>query len=957
MSAWTAPDDDQLAKLRSLAARPENRVYFFERLKNPAWVAPLAARGFFAAPPSPVHDREKGTIRFPPWHEGRYLVRMAPKAPDAVLAVLEALPPSDNPTVTQTALEIMGALPDEHFGRLAAKAVEWLRGSIRPYWGGHFADEAAETISRLARVGEADASLHVVKSLLRLEAPPDAAASDESDEGGLVPPPVPVSQLSDWEYGNAIAQFLPDVVDAAGLDAVRAFSGLLNDALRLSSREGKAADEADHSYIWRSAIEDHDQNSDREFRGVLVAAVRDAAVRLASTSADALKAVTTQLEGGTTLHHRIALHVLAHAYEGASMVTERIADRSLFDDHRLRHEYASLLRRRFGDASDKARRTFLDWVLAGPDLDSFRQSRIAFDGSVPDEDDETAYAACWQRDWLSYVADHLADREATLYRNHVERHGDAEHPDFLHWMSVTSGPNSPVSRDEMNTWPPARVVEYLSAWRPDADSWRRDESMEGLGRVVKEIVTERAAEFVAIADRLAALDPTYVRSCLDGFESAVKDGMQLDWDPMVRLMTSVMEHPFEANNDEHDWDRDPGWRWTRGQVASLIQTGTADRDNRIPFALREPVWQVLASLMDDPHPSPAEEATSIEGMGPHGLSLNTNRSTAMRTVMSYALWCRRALPSDGALNEAGFDALPEVRTVLEEHLDPARDPSLAVRSVYGAQLPWLALIDEEWVAAHLHLIFPSAPDNAELRDAAWNTYICWCEPYDPMFGLLRAEYEAAIERVPAGRSRDLSNSHEADQNLGEHFVTFYWRGILPMSMLERWFEKASDELAAHSMGFIGRALRNTTGDIPPAFLQRIQQLWDWRLEVITTEAGQHPHEAGAFATTFVSSKLDEDWSLAGLETAVDEGGPGWLGRDTIEHLAAIATSKPATATRLTHRILERAANDWDHATWRNQVRDLLNATTNAPDDETREHRSEIIDHYVTRGHYDFTSAF
>lgn len=952
MSAWTPPHESQLAKLQSLVARPENRVYFFDRLENPEWVAPLAERGFFAAPPGPVHDREKGTIRFPPWHEGRYLVRMAPKAPDAVFAVLEALPRSDSPTVTQTALEIMGALPDAHFGRLAAKAVEWLRGSLRPYWGGHFADEAAETVSRLARLGETDTSLSVVKALLRLEAPSEAMASDESDDGAFVPPPVPVSQLSDWEYGNAIEQFLPDVVDAAGLDAVRVFSGLLNDALRLSSRDGESSYEADHSYIWRSAIEEHAQNSDREFRGVLVAAVRDSAVRLASTSAHALEAVMTQLEKGTTLHRRIALHVLAHAHEGVPMVTERIADRGLFDDHRLRHEYAGLLRRRFGDASDNARRTFFDWVAAGPDLDNFRQSRIAYDGSVPDEDDEAAYVACWQRDWLGYVADHLPDREAALYRRHVEYYGASEHPDFLHWTSVTSGPNSPVSKEELDAWPPARVVEYLSAWRPDADNWRLDESMDGLGRVVKEVVTERAAEFVAIADSLATLDPTYVRSCLDGFEAAIKDGIRLDWDPVVRLMASAVAHPFEAEDDEHDWDRDPGWRWTRSQVASLIQTGTADRDNRIPFALREPVWQILATLVDDPHPSPSEEATSIESMGPHGLSLNTNRSTAMRSVMSYALWCRRELPAEGD-DETGFDAMPEVSTVLEAHLDPARDPSLAVRSVYGSQLPWLALIDEEWATAHLGLIFPAAPEHAELRDAAWNTYICWCQPYDPMFGLLRAEYEAAIGRVPSGGSRDLSNSHEADQDLSEHLITFYWRGILPMPMLERWFEKAGDELAAHSMDFLGRALRNTTGDIQSEVLRRIRELWDWRLRVITTETGQHPREASAYAATFVSSKLDEDWSLAALESVVDEGGPGRLGRDTIEHLTQTAAAKPATATRLTLRILEGAANNWDHSAWRHQVRDLLNATADAPDDETREHRSEIIDHYVTRGHYDF----
>lgn len=979
---WTPPDDAQLELLQAQAARQENRTYFFDRLDNPEWVEPLAKRGYFDTPPGPLHNREQGTVRFVPWPEGRYLLRMASIAPDVVLAIVQALPSSDNPVSTQTALRIVGALPNGHFAQLAPKILEWLDVRLTRRFGDQFADEAAAAISRSARIGEVDLGVQIAKALLRLEPQADRELPDEFEEAASLLRPEPVGLLSDWAYGQAIEQFLPDLVDAAGLDAVRAFSALLNDALRLRALEGEPAEEANHSCLWRPAVEDHTQNFDHGIVSLLVSAVRDAAVRFASTSAEALEAVVVQLEKATSLHRRIALHVLAHAGGCEGLVTERIADRDLFDDYRLRHEYAALLRHRFGDAADEARRCYIDWVFAGPDLEKFRRLRTASDGTTPAKDEESGYVARWQRDRLSYVADHLPERAAALYRSHVVRYGDAEHPDFLTWTTSDSGPESPVPRDEMVTWPPAKVVDYLKAWRPDAERSHFSPSMEDLGRVVKEAVEERAPEFVAIADSLATLDPTYVRHCLDGFQSAIKRGVQFDWEPVLSLMASVVGHPFEEDGDEFDWDRDSGWRWARGEAASLIQTGIGDRDNRIPFRFRETVWQILATLMNDPSPSPAYEASNIANvqvsgphpladtpspayeahvasrtatMGPLTLSMNTNRGKAMRSVMSYALWCRRELADDSTGNESGFDDMPEVRDLLAKHLNPATDPSVAVRAVYGEYLPWLGLIDEGWVRAHRHDIFPASSEHISLRDAAWKTYICWCQPYDPMFDLLRTEYAAAIERVPSGGGRDLSNSDEADQKLGEHLVTFHWRGQLPQALLERWFEVVNDELAAHSMEFVGRALQNTEGDVTPEVLQRIRDLWDWRCDAIGDDPEQHPLEASAFAPTFVSSKFDDDWSLAALETVLAAGSPDWLGHDIIERLAEIAMFKPAIATRLALRMLENAANEWDHASWEDPVRSLLIATTDAQDDETRDHRGAIISHYVTRGYYDFTN--
>ena len=71
--------------------------------------------------------------------------------------------------------------------------------------------------------------------------------------------------------------------------------------------------------------------------------------------------------------------------------------------------------------------------------------------------------------------------------------------------------------------------------------------------------------------------------------------------------------------------------------------------------------------------------------------MNTVRCCALEASLKYGLWVMKNLEQtqncDTRLRR-GFDEIPELREVLEEHLDTSRDPSRAARSVYGQ---WFAL--------------------------------------------------------------------------------------------------------------------------------------------------------------------------------------------------------------------------------------------------------------------------
>src|SRR6266852_4485316 len=96
--------------------------------------------------------------------------------------------------------------------------------------------------------------------------------------------------------------------------------------------------------------------------------------------------------------------------------------------------------------------------------------------------------------------------------------------------------------------------------------------------------------------------------------------------------------------------------------------------------------------------------------------------------------------------------MPEVRKVLNQHLNPGYDTSLAIRSVYGQWLPWLVLLDRQWVIQNMTRIFPTEEPLRKLRNAAWESYIIFCTPFDNVFDILQAEYSYVVERIGTASS-------------------------------------------------------------------------------------------------------------------------------------------------------------------------------------------------------------
>jgi len=921
------------------------RGYFFDRLENPEWLEPLWSKGFFKYPPLPVRDEEKGTIRFPPWPEARYLARMAKHKPDVVAEIIQQMEDTENAAVLQALIEAALAMPPEVSVTLVDKALKW---AATPYLFPPLPEKLGALLAHWAQAGKAEEALRLASVLLDIS----LDANDTDTAYQLLSGPKP------RDYEQILEEHYPELVRIAPFPALELLCDLLDKAIRLSLRPGENHEGEDFSATWRPAIEDHPQNRGDDVRKALVTGIRDTAEMIVRQGKVPLEEMVAFFEVKPwKVFRRIALHLLRVFHEQAKgLVAARLTDREFFEDVGVRHEYILLLRKGFSALSSEDQHTVLRWIEEGPDIEQFREEWQERHGKAPTEEDIAHYREIWQRDRLAWIGpENLPEDWRVQYRTLVQRYGEPEHPEFPIYITVGEfGPSSPKTTEELKVMSVEEIVTYLKTWQPPEGMFQGF-SPEGLGRVLASVVAEEPGRFAEQAERFQGIDPTYVRALFEGLRQAIEQHKQaFNWDQVLRLSHWVVTQPKEIPGRKvPHFRKDPDWGWTRKAIAELLEAGFRE-NTAFPMAYRERAWAILLPLTEDPDPTPEDESRDKgTSMDPATLSLNTTRGAAMHAVLQYALWVRRYLEKQTDASERlvqGFEEMPEVRAVLEAHLNPANDPSLAIRAVYGQWFPWLTLLDERWARDHITRIFPLNEEERAYFEAAWNAYIVLNRPYDNAFDLLREQYGHAVRRIGHQRVEKFWHA-DPDKRLAEHLMVFYWRGKLPLDdpLLTTFWEQAPEALRGHVLEFVGRALKQTEGQIPEEILERLKHLWESRLEQARTSSSPSifVEEMAAFGWWFVSAKFDTDWSLDQLIASLQIASQTDPAHMVLERLAETAQTHPLESVKCLKMIVEADTEGWELYAGQDHIREILQWALGAPD--ARQEAERVINHLGSRG--------
>ncbi|MEX2553452.1 MAG: thioredoxin domain-containing protein [Actinomycetota bacterium] len=955
---WAPPSTSQVGKVTGLISNALQRRHFFDNLKNPAWIQPLKEAGLFKTPPDPIYDYAEETVGSPPWPQSRYLARMAPFSPKEVQQVSLEVAHADNVQVHEDLADVALAVPADLAGSFVAKAKQWLQS---PYQL-HLPEKLGKLVRRLAEGGRIDEALELTAALLevRVEENPQAPHAFRLA-------PEPRARFGKYDYEQILEKDFPALVTAAPLAALESVCDLLESAIELSFRPGEGPAPIDYSYLWRPAIHPTEQNADKTLRDSLVAVLVETAEQIAREQPFLVPRMVELLEKrGRHIFTRTALHLLRVWPEVApEIILSRLMDRRLFEDPHFHHEYLLLARDHFERLGPEQHRTIFQWIAEGPDFQLWLHDP---DSPLPDDESPEGaerYQQRWQLKRLSVLEEYLPEAETATFETLAEAHGADEHADFvIHHAGNRPDPTTPIQAEGLHFNRIEEVLEFLASWKPTPGLG--NPTIEGLALKLAQVVATEPAQFGRVARRFKGLNPLYIWAVLQGLREGA-EAFTFDWPPVLDLCAWAVEQPI----DERD-----GWRPARLEVARILSRGFTQGNAQTPFDLRQTAWDVLKPLTDDPDPvggtppdSPpktgSEQAVSAGGQpadapeksGPQPArpvdasleSVSTVRGEAMHAVIRYALWLRRHMEaSAGARNRLreGFDAMPEVREVLERHLDPAVDPSPAIRAVYGRWFAWLLMLDGPWAKARVAEVFPAEKDLETLRDAAWEALISFSPAYDHLLGILGSEYERGVELIGRFDQRAANKVHP-ENRLAEHLMVFYLRGGLALDekgLLARFFREAPVTLRRHALGFIGRTLNAQPGQVPRDFELRLRHLWERRVQSVekAEDPAAHFEELASFGWWFASGKLEDSWSLRQLSKILELGVKLEAATEVIARLKDLAEKHPERAVQCLSLILRSEQDSVSLVAWTEDSRSIINKAMQSGDSTARTLAIELL---------------
>jgi len=934
MPSFKTPTQAQIEAAVQRMRSPEFAAYFLSRLENPKWIAPLAENGLFASPPPAVRT-EEGGVGYPHWPASKYLARMAAETPVEVAEIFAGIR-TDNAMVIGDMVDAAVAMP-ANVAALLVPAVcrAAAEGTL---WWNHF-KEAGDLCVRLAEGGEAGAAMQLAEALFT---PTFKEGEDE------------LSRLDEHWYKEGLSRVVPALATARARVFVPKVCEWLLAAVEakgyVDSESGR-----DGSYTWRPAIEKHGQNHDYDFAGVMVGFVREGLELAIQGQHLSLPEGLGFVERYPYLvFARIKLHLIrVFAEQAPDLARQCMLNHEYFSDVLFRHEYALLLRDRFGMLTPDEQQVILGWINDGPDRSETREMLEERLGDRFTEDKVDKYVQAWQRDRLSWFSESLPPEWQERYGQLVEAVGPPDHADFPFWMDSGlqwGGEKPPKDATELSAMSTDDLVAYLRSWRPDP-SQHMGPTLRDQATAFETTVEKDLQRFVTEAVAFADLHPTYVSRFLSKYMIAIQNDAEVPFEPLVDLCLVVVQKPVQLPKEQQvggdPFDADPSWEYAKNTVADLIRQMC---DHNAPFTLREKLWACLAPLEEAPDRShlvgePAEDMRTLVWLD-H--ACNNPRAELIHAVIRYAAWVKKCTMAASGVkdSEVGMDAVPEARDLLERHIRADCGESPAVHSEFGTHFTALCWVDESWAIDHASDIFPLAGPHSAYGWAAWNSYLVASRTYDRIFRGIRNVYTQAISQLTPDLAKGDSRFNPLDR-LANHLMLLCGRGVLNIAedeILKDFFRKIAPSVMAHAIRFVGRSLVDAE-DLPDEITPRFVSLWEWLWSDFRAEHADSPPEHFAnFGWWLYCGKFDPNWCLDRLLEVSAIAPMVEPEHKVVEVLASLAASRPLAVVTIADRMVRADKEGWRLHGWRESLLALLKAVLAGQNAEAKAEARNLIDH-------------
>jgi len=567
----------------------------------------------------------------------------------------------------------------------------------------------------------------------------------------------------------------------------------------------------DYSYIWRPAIEEHEQNIQSGREDYIISALRDSASWCITECGLAKEIIEQFAEFKWLLFQRLSIFLSSIIVDPSNIWRDYLFDAQLIFSTTVWHEYSLLLSAKFSMLSIEERKKWLDLIFS-----SLRKA------SSPNQDH------IYLRDRLTLIRNELIDPVASELKELERELGEAVHPEFRRFSTtLTFSGSDPLDLELISE---EQALELAKNDRLDKFLSSEDPRATVLINHLPAWVADDPDPYLAFCNRNQDLvSPELGVAVLSGLNTSIRTGQKFD----VSVALSLCERSLKVS---------------KKTVASFLFDLLSSNSKNLVPSQKDVLWRLISFLCrESEDPAPSYETNPRTNVS---VSINSTRGQALHAAFYYVFWLKAsALLEDS--DSQSFYAL------VRERLDTAQEKSCSVRSVCGEWLPWLVELDRKWVLEHLAHFFPSGA----FGDAVWFVYLDRNRVFKITFEVLLTQYAASIKQFRDDPPQSNVAHRLAEHLIFAHFFSFFSQ--IEGSVIEEFFQVSVGELRRHAVRYLASIC--TADFAKEEQLLRARQLWEscWKI--------QDKETMPAVGNLFTAKNLGAEWLLEQLEFVLKEG--------------------------------------------------------------------------------------
>lgn len=942
------PTKEDVEKVKALIKKQSHYRNFFKNLYHPNWLNLLAKNGFFDRPP------QAGEYSVEPL----YLVKIADKNPIKVANIIKKLSKTTHEGAQVEFMKALLKIPVNESIKLKKSIKRWIYKATSSFFA--LSEEVFKFIIKLFDVGEKETAFELINAIITIKEERYLDEIDANDMSSEIK-----SSIEGYIYEEIVKKLLPKLIQIDPLVSIKIFSNKLEVAIKLDLKKHNQSFEGDddNSLHWRRLIDEHDfYTYSKNIRNALVNAIRDLILFIGGErKTNFIKAIKILREYNFLIFRRLELFAIRAFPElSKSYINDAISNRTYFNELDVILEFNQLLEERYPYADPEVQQIYFKWVEEGPNIESYKEICELNWGKLPSEDEIQSFIRRWIIKKLAPIKSYSPKDLITKHKikdEEFERVGP-----FRNLPKIQFGPISPINDDELKKMSVQEVLKYLENYQEPEKSLTA--SKIGLGRTLRNVVELKPQEFTSITSEFLKSNVLhkYISFLLDGFNNAIKNKKEFEWDPVIFLCKSILvndNNEIEIS-DEPLFYKENTLRNIKTSIGWLLVNSLKIKESSMPITLKNDVWAIIKVIMDDKEPTLEEEISNIKGNWLlRDMSFNTIRGIAMNAVIEYGLWYAKSIFENSVLNDDTKSKLmPEVKDLLEKHLDYNIDPSFTVRYIYGLNLNRMIYLDKIWVLEHLNSILPIEVDKQEYWEAAWSGYLFGNVINQPMYEILREHYDKALELLNK-EGLNVKMFHFSVEKLAEDIMRLYVNGIEDLksknSLINKFFQRASDEVRRLAVAYIGQnLLKMKSLENFELVLKKLMELWEYRLfKIKKSKVDDSRQELVFFSFWFINSIFDKEWTILRFEETLNlTRGSIDVFIDVLDIFLNYVEEFPQNVMNCLEMIIKNGVENNGYLLFQEKYRPLLKIILQSENQEAKDKARDLIDYLGRRDlHY------